>query len=74
MEKQTKWYLKTSVLIIALFCVGPLALPLMWCNPRFSKNSKIITTTIVAALTFWLAIASMQAARVLTEYYGLMFQ
>ena len=27
-----KWYFSTSVLVIAILCLGPIALPLLWLN------------------------------------------
>jgi inhibitor of cysteine peptidase len=40
-KPQEKWYFRTYWLVIALFCIGPFALPLLWFNPRFSlkKNN-----------------------------------
>jgi len=49
-----KWYLKTSFLVIAFLVVGPLALPLFWINPRFSKKGKIIISIIVLILSYLL--------------------
>lgn len=61
MEKQSAdtkmmWYFKTSVLVIALLSIGPLALPLLWFNPRFSNRNKIVITIIVLILTYFLVV------------------
>ena len=32
---KTKWYFTTSTIVIALLCLGPFALPLVWLNPRY---------------------------------------
>lgn len=55
-----KWYFKTSVLVIAFLCVGPLMLPLIWFNPHLDKTKKIIATIIIAVLTYfmWVLLAS----------------
>jgi len=50
----TKWYNKTSVVVIALATAGPLAIPLVWCNKRYKFTTKVITTIAVIALTIWL--------------------
>jgi hypothetical protein len=44
---QTKWYFKDSSLIVIFLCVGPLVLPLIWLNPRYSKLAKVIISIIV---------------------------
>jgi hypothetical protein len=46
-----KWYFSTSNLVVALLCVGPLALPLVWLNPRFKRITKIVITVAVIVVT-----------------------
>lgn len=53
-QPQRKWYFKTSSLIVAFLCVGPLMLPLIWLNPGLSKKIKIIIITAVIILTYLL--------------------
>jgi uncharacterized membrane protein YvbJ len=54
-----KWYFKTSRVVIAILCLGPFALPLVWLNPAYKKSTKIIVTiivivgTILLILLFW---------------------
>ncbi len=52
---KTKWYWFTSFVVIAILCVGPLALPLVWFNPRYNKTVKIVVTVvvIVVSLVLW---------------------
>ena len=50
-EKGKKWYFSTSAVVVALFCLGPLALPLAWVNPRYNPIAKIIVTLVVIAVT-----------------------
>ncbi|CAA6694242.1 MULTISPECIES: zinc ribbon domain-containing protein [unclassified Lentimonas] len=64
-----KWYLKTSGIVIAFLCVGPLALPLMWWHPSWSIARKIIWTVIVLVLTWLLLIASIEAIHRLKDSY-----
>ena len=73
-KERDKWYLKTSTLIIAFLCVGPLALPLLWFNHRFTKRSKVIITIIVLILSYYLTIALVDSLRSITRYYQMMFQ
>ena len=51
---KTKWYFKNTTLIIIFLCVGPLVLPLIWLNPRYSKLVKIILTIICIILSYYL--------------------
>ena len=46
-----KWYFTTGGLVIAVLCLGPLALPLVWLNPRYKPLAKVVITLIVIAVT-----------------------
>ncbi|MFZ0035058.1 MAG: hypothetical protein WAK60_08750 [Sedimentisphaerales bacterium] len=50
-KPKAKWYFSTSAVVIALLCLGPLALPMVWFNPRYSIITKLIVTILVIALT-----------------------
>lgn len=60
-----KWYYSNTAMIASLLTLGPLALPLVWVNPRLSlwmKAAIIIATLAFTALLCWLtgkAYASM---------------
>lgn len=54
-KPKTKWYSTTSAVVIAILCVGPLALPMVWLNPRYKIVTKIIVTGLVIALTILLS-------------------
>jgi hypothetical protein len=49
-----KWYYKPASVIIAILCVGPFALPLLWFSPAFNKFYKISISiiTILATILF----------------------
>ena len=49
--REKKWYFTTPSVVIALLCVGPLALPLVWFNPRYKPATRLIITVIVLAVT-----------------------
>jgi hypothetical protein len=66
----SKWYFGTSSIVIALLCVGPFALPLIWWSPRLTRTWKIALTAIVLVLTVLLSIATAQSLRVLSETYS----
>jgi len=46
-----KWYYATGTVVIALLCLGPLALPLVWLNPRYKPVTRAIITVVVLVLT-----------------------
>ena len=71
---KTPWYFKISWLVIAFLCVGPLALPLLWINPRFSRRRKIIITVIVMVVSYYLVLISVRSLRMIGDYYKLIFQ
>ena len=70
MEKG-KWYFKTSVLVIALLSVGPLALPLLWFNPRYRPWTKILWTALILAATYYSAKVLERSIHTILEYYRL---
>ncbi len=45
------WYFATPTVVFALLCFGPLALPLVWLNPRYKATTKAVITGIVIAAT-----------------------
>ena len=57
--KKTPWYFTTTCLLIALLSVGPLALPLLWFNPRHSAAQKWLWTVATVALTYALFVVSV---------------
>lgn len=63
------WYFKTSTLVVALLCVGPLALPLLWFNPHFNIRNKVLITIAALVLTYLLSLALIQAVKSLLGYY-----
>ena len=50
-SRSWKWYFTTSAVVIALLCLGPLALPMVWFNPRYNATTKLVVTVLVIALT-----------------------
>ena len=49
----TKWYQSTSIVVIGLLTVGPLALPLVWMQPNYSKLVKVLLTIGTIAISIW---------------------
>lgn len=68
-KQPEKWYFKTTSLLMAFLCVGPLALPLLWLHPRISRNKKIVISVIVVALSVYLGIQVSNSLKSVMNYY-----
>jgi purine-cytosine permease-like protein len=73
-RKQIPWYFKTYWLVIALVCVGPLALPMLWINPRFNLRNKLIITFVVIVLSYYLTVVIIKSLGSIGNYYRPIFQ
>jgi hypothetical protein len=71
---ETKWYFKTNLIVTVSLCVGPLVLPLVWLNPRFSQKTKIVVTMIIIILSWYLGSLFINSLGSLKQYYGLISQ
>ena len=65
--REKKWYFTTSSVVIALLCAGPLALPLVWFNPRYKAATKLIITVIVLVVTVLCTYLAASAYRQLLD-------
>ncbi len=70
-EEKIQWYFRKSFIIIAICCVGPLALPLIWWRPQTSRAWKIGLTIGILVLSWILFQSTMESIRTLKEYYKL---
>ena len=68
-EKKMPWYFRKSFIFIALCCVGPLALPLIWWRPQTPRAWKIGLTIGILVLSWLLLQTTMDSIRALKEYY-----
>ncbi len=48
----SKWYFSTLFVVVAMLLIGPLALSLVWINPRYKNVTKVIITILVIAYFF----------------------
>ena len=67
---QAKWYFKTSSIVVAFLCVGPLVLPLVWMNPHFSQKTKVIATIIIVILSWYLGSFLISSLYSIKQYYA----
>lgn len=65
------WYFSTSFIVLAVGCVGPLALPLIWWRPQTQWPWKIGLTIIVLIVSWFLYQATVKSLTSLKEYYQL---
>jgi hypothetical protein len=45
------WFYSTTSIVFALFCLGPLALPLVWTHPTYGRTTKILVSIVVIVAT-----------------------
>jgi len=62
-----KWYLKPVSVIIALLCVGPLALPLVWITPAWKRWQKAVIILATLIFTFLGVQASVKLYQILKD-------
>ena len=70
--KKIAWYFRTSFIVIALCCVGPLALPLIWWRPQTSRAWKIGLTIVILILSWLLLQMTLKSIETLIEFYKMM--
>lgn len=68
-HEQIPWYFRTSIIVIALASVGPLALPLIWWRPQTSRAWKIGLTIGILILSWFLLRATMYSLNIIKEYF-----
>jgi predicted nucleic acid-binding Zn ribbon protein len=56
-DPNIKWFYRTPSVVISVLCFGPLALPLVWFNPKYNAITKVVVTILVIVLTIGLGIA-----------------
>ena len=57
-----KWHQSTGALVMAFLTVGPLAIPLVWANRRYSLAVKIALTAAMVAITVSIGVAMYRVA------------
>jgi hypothetical protein len=70
-EEKRQWYFRKPFIVIAVSCVGPLALPLIWWRPQTTRAWKIGLTIGILVLSWFLFQATMESIRTLKESYPL---
>jgi hypothetical protein len=63
------WYFRTSIVVIALLSVGPLALPMIWWHPKLNAMWKIVISVGICLLTWGLSVATAWMFKYLMEQF-----
>jgi len=71
-KEEILWYFRKTFIVIALCCVGPLALPLIWWRPKTTRAWKIGLTIGILVFSWFLTEATVKSIHTLKEYYELM--
>jgi len=69
-SKKLPWYFSTANMVVAFLCVGPLMLPLIWLHPKMSRNKKIVITSIMVVITFFLGVQMIKALQAISQYFN----
>ena len=64
-----KWYYKTWGLVTAFMCVLAFAIPLVWLNPGYSRNKKIVITCVMLVVTALIILQAISSLKVITQHY-----
>ena len=70
-KKNVQWYFRKSFIVIAVSCVGPLALPLIWWRPKTTLAWKIGLTIVIFFFSWIFFQTTMESIHILKEYYKL---
>lgn len=73
-KKKLPFYLRPGWIITAVLCVGPLAIPLFWIHPDWSRRKKIVWTVAVLLLTWGAVVMMQQSVKSIEDYYGILNQ
>ena len=71
-KEKLPWQFRTSTIVMALCCIGPLALPLLWFKPATSLAKKMLITLAVLLLSAGLCWATWKSINVIIEAYRLL--
>lgn len=69
-EKKLPWYFRKTFIIIAVCCVGPFALPLIWLRPNTHLAWKIGLTLLILAVTWWVIVTVLHVIEALKAVLG----
>ncbi len=66
----SKWYFSTYSFVVAFLCVGPLALILVWINPRYRRSKKIFITLLTLLVCYIVFALMAKSTESIYNYYN----
>ena len=66
------FYFRPYCMVLALLCVGPLMMPMIWWHPSLSKMLKWVLSFVILLLSWFLFLLMKVAASGIIEYYNLL--
>lgn len=71
LERKPKetWYFKNAGIGLLFLAIGPLVLPLVWLNKRYSTRTKVILTIVMVALTYVFTMSMARSVGAIMDYY-----
>lgn len=70
----SKWYFRTYAFVMAFLCIGPLALPLVWINPRYKRSKKIFITVVTLLMCYIVFALMAKSTESIYNYYNQVLQ
>lgn len=68
-KSKDPWYFKDMGIGLLFLAIGPLVLPLVWLNKRYSLRTKLILTAVMIAVSYALTMAMARSVEVIMDYY-----
>lgn len=71
-KKKVPWYLRPGMLVMAVLCAGPLAIPLFWIHPNFGRRKKIVWTVVILMLIWAASVLMQKSLQSISNFYGIL--
>jgi len=71
-SQKTKWYFKSSTLVVGFLIAGPFMIPLIWFNPNYSKTKKVVLSGILIVISIGLYFALKSSLGSINQYYEML--
>jgi hypothetical protein len=68
-KPKSSWFFSKTSMILSILTIGPLALPLIWWHPTYSRTKKLVITVVVCVVTYYLGAASLKAWNSMMDLY-----
>ncbi len=71
-KEKVPFYYRTTFIVLAVCCVGPLAMPLIWFCPQASRTAKVIWSIALLVLTVASVIVMKRTVSDIQQMYDMM--